>query len=76
MGRAPGTRDELWGEVSGRYADNASGNVTAYVHREDRSGVYYGTELDRLGRNPDVTRVTQVDPAPGGATTYPVGGPP
>ena len=64
-------RNDLWGDLSGRYADNASGDATAYVHRDDTGGFYYNKELPRLDTNPDVTGVTQIDPVTG-TTTRPL----
>jgi len=55
-----------WQEASRRYAASASGEVRAVVGESLRPGsVWEEVELPALKKNPDVTRVTVIDPATG-----------
>lgn len=55
-----------WQEASRRYAASTSGEVRAVVGESLRPGsVWEEVELPALRKNPDVTRVTVIDPATG-----------
>lgn len=65
-------RDQLWGKLSERYADGATGQATAWVHEPRPTSVWLQRELGALKANPAVTGVRQVDPITG-ETTWPKG---
>jgi len=55
-----------WKDVSGLYANQASGEVRAVVGTSLREGnVWETVELPRLIANPKVTRIVQIDPESG-----------
>ncbi|HET7742104.1 MAG TPA: hypothetical protein VFL67_15770 [Mycobacterium sp.] len=59
----------FWEDASAAYAENASGDVTAIVGSDLRPGnIWQTVEIPRLMDNPDVTRITQIDPDTGEAT--------
>lgn len=59
----------FWEEASAAYAENASGNVTAVVGSDLRPGnIWQSVEIPRLVENPNVTRITQIDPDTGEAS--------
>ncbi|WP_375487947.1 hypothetical protein [uncultured Jatrophihabitans sp.] len=60
-------RGKIWGRLSQRYGENASGDVTAYVHDARPDGFWKTEEVPALRGNRDVTGITERDPvAPGG----------
>ncbi|WP_375500245.1 hypothetical protein [uncultured Jatrophihabitans sp.] len=62
-------RDKIWGRLSERYGQNASGDVTAYVHDARPGGFWKTREVPALRENPNVTTITERDPVgPGGPT--------
>ena len=54
---------EAWDLASGAYAGQVSGNVRAVVGSNLREGnIWENVELPRLKANPNVTRITVIDP--------------
>jgi hypothetical protein len=54
--------DRQWSEISGRYAEGVSGNVTVVLGDQLRPGnVWETTELPRLMANPNVTGITKIN---------------
>ena len=56
--------DQLWGRLSERYAENASGEATAWAHDPWSESIWFKRELPALEKNPDVTGIKVIDPAP------------
>lgn len=57
---------EWWSNVSGMYAENARGEVYAFVGSNLRpGGVWETVELPRLIGNPNVTKIVVIDPETG-----------
>jgi hypothetical protein len=56
--------DRVWSRLSERYAENAEGRVTAWTHDPWEGSVWNRTELPALNRNPKVTDIQIIDPAP------------
>lgn len=54
--------DALWARLSERYAESASGTVTAYVHNPQPESIWTQHELPALEKNPNVTGINIVDP--------------
>jgi hypothetical protein len=54
--------DAVWARLSERYAEGASGTVTAYVHNPRPHSIWAEHELPALEKNPNVTGITVVDP--------------
>ena len=60
---------KAWDDISAEYANGASGEVKAIVGNELRPGnVWQTKELPALLKNPNVTKITTIDPATGLAT--------
>ncbi|MDP9793773.1 hypothetical protein J2S43_002285 [Catenuloplanes nepalensis] len=58
---SPWQADILWARLSERYAENASGTVTAYVDDPPRPGsIWASTELPALRENPNVTDIVEI----------------
>ena len=58
--------EHLWGEVSQKFAESASGEVHVVLGRDLRFGNVWETyEFDALRSNPNVTRIVAVDPKSG-----------
>ncbi|MBW6438394.1 hypothetical protein KZ829_32185 [Actinoplanes hulinensis] len=55
--------DKIWGRLSERYAENASGAVTAWSHNPSEHSVWLNRELPALQSNPKVTSIDVIDPA-------------
>ena len=54
---------EAWEQVSAAYAEQASGEIHAVIGTKLREGsMWETTELPRLKANPDVTKITIIDP--------------
>jgi len=51
--------NELWGGLSERYAESASGEVVAFSRPDRPDSVWQERELPALEHNPDVTRISQ-----------------
>ena len=56
--------DQLWGRLSERYAQDAKGEVTAFSHDPWDGSVWVTRERPALEQNPDVTKITVIDPVP------------
>jgi hypothetical protein len=56
--------DKVWERLSERYAENAQGDVTAWSHNPRPGSIWNTVERPALERNPNVTKITVVDPAP------------
>jgi hypothetical protein len=52
----------IWGRLSERYAQSASGEVTAFNHSPRPGSIWLTRELPALRNNPKVTKITVVDP--------------
>ena len=50
----------IWAEASKRYVEQASGNITAFVHGADPRGVFLSTELPAIMRNPAIITINGV----------------
>jgi hypothetical protein len=61
--------DRVWGKLSERYADGATGDVTAYVHNPREGNIFYNREVPALNENPNVTGIKVIDPVTGDVTT-------
>src|SRR3954451_7139422 len=61
-------RTDLWGKLSERYGENATGEVTAWVHNPRPGSFWSGTELPALRTNPAVTGIKEYDPVTGSTT--------
>ena len=54
---------EAWEQVSAAYAEQASGEIHAVIGTKLREGsMWETTEVPRLKANPDVTKITIIDP--------------
>jgi hypothetical protein len=54
---------KIWEDVSALYATQVSGEVRAVLGKNLRSGnIWEGTELPRLKKNPNVTKIITIDP--------------
>ncbi|WP_120313445.1 hypothetical protein [Mycobacterium alsense] len=61
---------KFWDDASAAYAENTRGEVTAVIGRDLRPGnVWESVEIPRLIDNPNVSRIVQIDPDTGEATT-------
>jgi hypothetical protein len=60
----------LWTRMSERYAEEAQGEVAAYVHDSPTSSVWSSKELDTLMHNPKVTQITIKDPISGAVSVW------
>jgi len=61
---------KAWEDISTEYADGASGEVRAVVGKQLRAGnIWENKELPALINNPNVTKITVIDPATEEATT-------
>jgi len=56
--------DKVWSRLSERYAENAQGDVTAWSHNPRPGSIWNTVERPALELNPNVTKITVVDPAP------------
>src|SRR5690348_9470346 len=56
--------DKVWSRLSERYAENASGDVTAWSHNPRPGSIWNTIERPALERNPDVRKIMVVDPVP------------
>ena len=57
---------EAWDLASGAYAEQVSGEIRAVIGSELRSGnIWENVELPRLKNNPNVTKITTIDPKTG-----------
>ena len=57
---------EAWDLVSGAYAEQVSGEIRAVIGSELRPGnIWENVELPRLKNNPNVTKITTIDPKTG-----------
>jgi hypothetical protein len=56
--------DQLWGRLSQRYAENRSGQATAWAHEPWSGSIWYTKELPALENNPNITDIKVIDPAP------------
>ena len=57
---------EAWDLASGAYAEQVSGEIRAVVGSELRPGnIWENIELPRLIENPNVTKITTIDPKTG-----------
>jgi hypothetical protein len=61
---AKGHADKIWARLSERYAENARGDVTEWLHDPWEGSIWSTVEKPALDRNPNVTGITVVDPAP------------
>jgi hypothetical protein len=55
---------EIWKRLSQRYAENARGDVTAWAHEPRPNSIWNTVERPALENNPDVGKITVVDPTP------------
>jgi hypothetical protein len=60
----PDQAGEIWARLSQRYAQNASGEATAWTHNSWSGSVWNTVERDALQQNPNVTKITVNDPFP------------
>ena len=57
---------EAWDAASGAYAEQVSGEIRAVIGSELRPGnIWENVELPRLMKNPNVTKITTIDPKTG-----------
>lgn len=57
---------EAWDLASGAYAEQVSGQIRAVIGSELRPGnIWENVELPRLRNNPNVTKITTIDPKTG-----------
>lgn len=57
---------KAWEDVSAAYANQVSGEVRAVIGRDLRPGnIWENVELPRLKENPNVTKITTIDPETG-----------
>ena len=57
---------EAWDAASGAYAEQVSGEIRAVIGSELRTGnIWENVELPRLMKNPNVTKITHIDPKKG-----------
>lgn len=57
---------EVWDLASGAYAEHVSGEIRAVIGSELREGnIWENVELPRLINNPNVTKITTIDPETG-----------
>ena len=57
---------EAWDLASGAYAEQVSGEIRAVIGSELRPGnIWENVELSRLKNNPNVTKITTIDPKTG-----------
>lgn len=57
---------EAWDLASGAYAEQVSGEIRAVIGAELRTGnIWENVELPRLMKNPNVTKITTIDPKTG-----------
>ncbi|WP_436521193.1 hypothetical protein [Actinoplanes sp. HUAS TT8] len=52
----------IWQRLSERYAQNASGEATAWTHDANPMGVWYTREKPALQLNPNITKINEIDP--------------
>lgn len=64
----PAQRDAIWARLSQRSGENASGDVTAWLHNANPDRIYLHDELPALQANPNVTSIRHVDPVTGDVT--------
>jgi hypothetical protein len=57
-------KNRVWGRLSERYADGASGQVNSQVHLPRKTSIYLNDELPALRSNPNVTEIVEHDPVP------------
>ncbi|GAA4933277.1 hypothetical protein [Actinoplanes utahensis] len=57
-----GQAEDVWKRLSGRYAEGAQGEVTAWSHNPRTDGIWNTVERPALERNPAVTRINVIDP--------------
>jgi hypothetical protein len=61
---------QFWEDASAAYAENARGEVTAIIGSNLRpENVWQTIEIPRLMENPGISRIVQIDPDTGQATT-------
>jgi hypothetical protein len=53
---------EVWKRLSQRYAQNAEGDVTAWTHDSWEGRIWNTMERPALEKNPNVGKITVVDP--------------
>ena len=57
---------DIWDLASGAYAEQVSGDVCAVIGAEFREGnIWENVELPCLKKNPNVTKITTIDPKTG-----------
>jgi hypothetical protein len=61
---SPAQADRIWGRLSERYAEQAAGEVTAWVYKPWDDSTWKTRELPALRRNPRVTAIRVIDLAP------------
>lgn len=62
---------EAWDLASGAYAEQVSGEIRAVIGAELRTGnIWENVELPRLMKNPNVTKITTIDPKTGVEKNY------
>jgi hypothetical protein len=55
---------KVWGRLSQRYAEDASGEATAWTHNSWSGSIWNTVEKDALQKNPNVTKINEIDPFP------------
>ncbi|AEV82992.1 hypothetical protein ACWT_1973 [Actinoplanes sp. SE50] len=55
---------DVWKRLSERYAQNASGEATAWTHEAWSGSVWYTREKPALQVNPNITKINEIDPFP------------
>ena len=55
---------QVWKRLSERYAENASGEATAWTHDSWAGSIWNTVEKKALGSNPNVTKINEIDPFP------------
>jgi hypothetical protein len=56
--------NKVWARLSERYAEDASGEATAWAHNPWSGSIWNTVEKPALESNPTVTKITVVDPSP------------
>ncbi len=53
---------DIWKRLSERYAQDASGEATAWTHKAWSGSVWYTREKPALQVNPNITKINEIDP--------------
>jgi hypothetical protein len=53
---------DIWKRLSERYAQDASGEATAWTHKAWSGSVWYTKEKPALQLNPNITKINEIDP--------------